>query len=109
MGRHAQGRKLRDSRYDSQSSDLIRGEIRLSPNSSSDLINDLPPVLLLRAATMQLPKPHTRLSKLVLAFDIGTTYSSVSYCILQPPQVPEVLTVEGQGPYLFPLVFINSS
>ena len=35
-------------------------------------------------------KPHT---KLALAFDIGTTYSSVSYCIKEPHHVPEVLSV----------------
>ncbi|KAJ2917954.1 hypothetical protein MD484_g2428, partial [Candolleomyces efflorescens] len=28
--------------------------------------------------------------RLVLAFDIGTTYSGISYCILDPGQVPEI-------------------
>jgi len=28
--------------------------------------------------------------KLVLAFDVGTTFSGVSYCILDPGQVPEI-------------------
>ncbi|KAG2097232.1 uncharacterized protein F5147DRAFT_816648, partial [Suillus discolor] len=28
--------------------------------------------------------------KLVLAFDVGTTYSSISYCILQPGKVPKI-------------------
>ncbi|KAN0086241.1 hypothetical protein V8E55_007375 [Tylopilus felleus] len=32
-------------------------------------------------------------TKLVLAFDIGTTYSGASYCILVPRRVPEVLAV----------------
>ena len=29
---------------------------------------------------------HAR--KLVLAFDVGTTYSGISYCILDPGEVP---------------------
>ncbi|KAF5321963.1 hypothetical protein D9619_002083 [Psilocybe cf. subviscida] len=29
-------------------------------------------------------------TKLVLAFDVGTTYSGISYCILEPSQVPQV-------------------
>ena len=35
-------------------------------------------------------KPHT---KLALAFDIGTTFSSVSYCIKEPHHTPEILSV----------------
>ncbi|KIM58504.1 hypothetical protein SCLCIDRAFT_128105 [Scleroderma citrinum Foug A] len=31
---------------------------------------------------------HAR--KLVLAFDVGTTYSGVSYCILDPGEIPEI-------------------
>jgi len=31
--------------------------------------------------------------KLVLAFDIGTTYSGVSYAILEPDRVPEIKSV----------------
>ncbi|KAF9234838.1 hypothetical protein BU15DRAFT_78672 [Melanogaster broomeanus] len=31
--------------------------------------------------------------KLVLAFDVGTTYSGVSYCILDPGEVPKILGV----------------
>ncbi|KAF8652563.1 hypothetical protein AX16_004346 [Volvariella volvacea WC 439] len=31
--------------------------------------------------------------KLVLAFDIGTTYSGVSYCVLDPGNVPEIRNV----------------
>lgn len=31
--------------------------------------------------------------KLVLALDVGTTYSGVSYCILDPGEVPKVLVV----------------
>ncbi|KIJ66157.1 hypothetical protein HYDPIDRAFT_174829 [Hydnomerulius pinastri MD-312] len=39
-------------------------------------------------------QPYQGLSrKLVLAFDVGTTYSGVSYCILDPGQVPEILGV----------------
>jgi hypothetical protein len=28
--------------------------------------------------------------KLVLAFDVGTTYSAISYCILGPGEVPKI-------------------
>ncbi|KAJ2928087.1 hypothetical protein H1R20_g9022, partial [Candolleomyces eurysporus] len=35
------------------------------------------------------PYPGTR-RKLVLAFDVGTTYSGISYSILDPGQVPEI-------------------
>ncbi|KAI9573194.1 hypothetical protein HD554DRAFT_2059684 [Boletus coccyginus] len=31
--------------------------------------------------------------KLVLAFDVGTTYSGISYCILDPGEVPKILGV----------------
>ena len=41
-------------------------------------------------------KPYAGPTKLLLAFDIGTTYSSVSYCILVPHQIPEVLAVTRQ-------------
>lgn len=41
-------------------------------------------------------RPDTGPTKLVLAFDIGTTYSSASYCILEPHRVPEVLNVARQ-------------
>ena len=38
--------------------------------------------------------PYTESSrKLVLAFDIGTTYSGVSYAILDPDLVPETKSV----------------
>ena len=47
------------------------------------------------------PTLYTGAPKLVLAFDIGTTYSSVSYCILQPHQIPEVLPVARQVIYHF--------
>ena len=36
-------------------------------------------------------QPYRGLSrKLVLAFDVGTTYSGVSYCILDPGEIPKV-------------------
>ncbi|KAG9312271.1 hypothetical protein JVU11DRAFT_7574 [Chiua virens] len=39
-------------------------------------------------------QPYHGLSrKLVLAFDVGTTYSGVSYCILDPGEVPKILGV----------------
>ena len=41
-------------------------------------------------------KPYIGPTKLVLGFDIGTTYSGISYCILERGQVPEVLGVTRQ-------------
>jgi hypothetical protein len=35
-------------------------------------------------------KPYSGPRKLVLAFDVGTTYSGISYSILQPGQIPEI-------------------
>jgi hypothetical protein len=32
-------------------------------------------------------------SKLVLAFDVGTTYSGISYTIMHPGEVPEIRSV----------------
>ena len=46
-------------------------------------------------------KLHTGPTKLVLAFDIGTTYSGISYCILERGQVPEVLGVTRQVLHFF--------
>ena len=48
-------------------------------------------------------KPYDGPTKLVIAFDIGTTYSGASYCILERGQVPEILGVNRQAlrfPYL---------
>ncbi|KAG8215047.1 hypothetical protein J3R82DRAFT_8456 [Butyriboletus roseoflavus] len=46
-------------------------------------------------------KPYTGLTRqLVLAFDIGTTYSDISYSILQPGEIPQpqgVTKYPGQG------------
>ncbi|KAG9309474.1 hypothetical protein JVU11DRAFT_10444 [Chiua virens] len=46
-------------------------------------------------------KPYSGLTRqLVLAFDIGTTYSAISYCILQPGEVPQPQGVQkypGRG------------
>ena len=41
-------------------------------------------------------KPYTGETKLVVAFDIGTTFSGVSYCILERGRVPEVNGVTKQ-------------
>ena len=42
-------------------------------------------------------EPYRGLSrKLVLAFDVGTTYSGISYCILDPGEVPKILGVSRQ-------------
>ena len=42
-------------------------------------------------------KPYTGPPKLVMSFDVGTTYSGASYCILEQGQVPEVLGVMRQA------------
>ena len=34
--------------------------------------------------------PYYGPRKLVLAFDVGTTYSGISYSILQPGQIPDI-------------------
>ena len=49
-------------------------------------------------------KPYSGPRKLVLAFDVGTTYSGISYCILQPGQIPEIRGVTKQS---LPFVFIS--
>ncbi|KAF8550552.1 hypothetical protein OG21DRAFT_1478486 [Imleria badia] len=41
-------------------------------------------------------QPYYGPRKLVLAFDVGTTYSGISYCILQPGQVPDIRGVTKQ-------------
>ncbi|KAF8840351.1 hypothetical protein BDN67DRAFT_903748 [Paxillus ammoniavirescens] len=35
---------------------------------------------------------------LVIAFDVGTTYSGISYCILNPGEVPKILGVSSRFP-----------
>lgn len=45
-------------------------------------------------AGMSSRQPYRGLSrKLVIAFDVGTTYSGASYCILDPGEVPKILGV----------------
>ena len=41
-------------------------------------------------------KPHTGPTKLVVAFDIGTTFSGISYCIHERGRIPEILGVTRQ-------------
>ncbi|KZT05477.1 uncharacterized protein LAESUDRAFT_760344 [Laetiporus sulphureus 93-53] len=55
---------------------------------------------------MTLDKPYNgRKGKLVLGIDVGTTYSGVSYCILDPEQIPQIRSVmhypgqEGENKY----------
>ena len=44
-------------------------------------------------------QPYNGISaKLCLAFDIGTSFSSISYCILSPGQVPVIRNVNRCGP-----------
>ena len=63
------------------------------------------PFLALRSLAMQNIRPHT---KLALAFDIGTTYSSVSYCIKEPHHGPEVLSVSRYALHRFLSIFFTS-
>ena len=45
----------------------------------------------LAASAMLSRKPyHGRLRGLVVAFDVGTTYSGISYAILDPGEVPKI-------------------
>ena len=44
----------------------------------------------LKKQPMPVLEPYTGPTKLVVAFDIGTTFSGVSYCILEAGQVPEI-------------------
>ena len=39
---------------------------------------------------MPFQQPYTGKTKLVMAFDIGTTFSGVSYCILERGQALEI-------------------
>ena len=48
-------------------------------------------------------KPYAGRTKLVVAFDIGTTHSGVSYCILEQGRVPEILGVTTQ---VLPNIFL---
>ena len=46
---------------------------------------------------LQLEPYHGTNRKLVIAIDIGTTYSGVAYCILDPGETPKVLSVTRYG------------
>jgi hypothetical protein len=47
-----------------------------------------------RGRAMLQRKPYDGLTRqLVLAFDIGTTYSGISFCILQPGEIPQPQSV----------------
>jgi len=52
-------------------------------------------------------KPYDGPTKLVVAFDIGTTFSGISYCILEKGQVPEVLGVTRQALNSFLLIYLD--
>ena len=49
-------------------------------------------------------KLHT---KLALAFDIGTTFSSVSYCIKEPRHAPKILSVARYAVHQFLSIFFT--
>jgi hypothetical protein len=50
---------------------------------------------------MLLRKPYEGLTrKLVLAFDVGTTFGGVSYCILDPGEVPMIRGVSKVSGHL---------
>ena len=46
-------------------------------------------------------------TKLVVAFDIGTTHSTISYCILERGEVPEILEVTRQA-FRFFVTYLSS-
>ena len=52
-------------------------------------------------------KPYSGQRKLVLAFDVGTTYSGISYCILQPGQIPEIRGVTKQSFLSFFRIYLS--
>ena len=56
-----------------------------------------------------IPKPYTGKSKLVVAFDVGTTFSGISYCILERGQVPEINGVTRRALRLLRLIFLDNS
>ena len=64
-------------------------------------IGNLPPII---CAAMPNLKPHT---KLALAFDIGTTFSCVSYCIREPHHAPEIFPVARYAPHRFLSIFFT--
>ncbi|KAN0086237.1 hypothetical protein V8E55_007371 [Tylopilus felleus] len=59
-------------------------------------INNPSPLFALQLTIMPSRRSYSGPPKLVLAFDIGTTYSGASYCILVPHRVPEVFSVSRQ-------------
>lgn len=59
-----------------------------------------------RGRAMLKRKPYAGLTRqLVLAFDIGTTFSGISFCILQPGEVPQP---QGVMKYLCSLFVVAS-
>ena len=43
---------------------------------------------------MTTPQPYTGSArKIVIAIDLGTTYSGAAYCVLDPGEIPKVLSV----------------
>lgn len=54
-------------------------------------------------------QPYDGPTKLVLAFDIGTALSGISYCILERGQVPEINGVTRRVIRFLGLVCLNWS
>ena len=52
-------------------------------------------------------KPYTGDAKLVVAFDVGTTFSGISYCILEQGQVPEIDGVTRRVLHFFVLIYLD--
>lgn len=55
------------------------------------------------------PEPYTGETKLVVAFDVGTTFSGISYCILEEGQVPEINGVTRQALHFLRLICFDRS
>ena len=52
-------------------------------------------------------KPYAGDASLVMAFDIGTTLSGISYCILEQGQVPEINGVMRRVLHFFVLIYLD--
>ena len=52
-------------------------------------------------------KPYAGDAKLVVAFDIGTTFSGISYCILEQGQVPGIAGVTRRVLHFFVLIHLD--
>lgn len=77
--------------WDVAHSRLCRGTIICPHHDASNQVYVTTLAVPLAASAMLSRKPyHGRLRGLVVAFDVGTTYSGISYSILDPGEVPKI-------------------